>query len=519
MEVNGLRAGDGGDVLVRVGANHSAERSSPAGRAVTCCLLLGLLAMPAHGQTTAGSQPARYLDPAHDPSTLQLPPVTTLREQFIWTKDDAAALNPPYQAKVRGQDDKTAPHYFRGHFVVSALPKEAMLYLAGPRSATATLNGVKVLQFADDGGGKGFHVMTADVAGALKAGDNVLAIQEVRGHSSLHTGASPVINQVTYGEVLAVKIVPRGIAVDAPALVVSDSSWRSSLEARPGWESASFDDSGWPPVQTLGALGSRSDFLQWNADAGLYAWPGYAGISAAMRTFRMAPVAMRDVTQLASLQNADGLMKASPGGFRVLPGKPGEPVSLTLDFGKEINGRVHLVSSSDRAMTVATSYGESAEEALGHPYLGVRHITVPPGGEAFGPKSAFRYVRLTFLSGIIRVVRSAAQPHLGDGRVYRTPMHAGGHLGRSEARSRALDGRPRRDREGDQQCLCGPQPNGADNGCGDWRLAGRPRCEYDCRLFGAVDHGSGRLLSAQRRSQLSAKRASTDVRAIACDGW
>ena len=49
-------------------------------------------------------------------------------------------------------------------------------------------------------------------------------------------------------------------------------------------------------------------------------------------------------------------------------------------------------------MTVDTSYGESAEEALGHPYLGVRQVTVPPGGEAFGPKSAFRYVRLTFPS-------------------------------------------------------------------------------------------------------------------------
>ena len=369
-------------------------------RSAVCWLLLGLFAAPVAGQAASGSPPMKYLDPAHDPATLQQPPAATLREQFIWTRDDAAALRPAYQATVRGQDDKIAPHYFRGHFVVDALPKEATLYLAGPRSATVVLNGTTVLQFSDDGGGKGFHVMAANVANALRVGENVLAIQEVRGHSSLHTGASPVINQVTYGEVLAVKIVPRGIAVDAPPLVVSDGSWRSSLEVRADWAAPSFDDADWVHVQTLGALGSRDDFLQWNADAGLYAWPGYAGISPAMRTFRLAPVSVRDVSGATSPHTADGLLGAARSGFTIDPGHARTPLSLTLDFGREVNGRIRLVSSSDVAVTVDTSYGESAEEALGHPYLGVRQVTVPAGGEAFGPKSAFRYVRLSFPVGM-----------------------------------------------------------------------------------------------------------------------
>jgi alpha-L-rhamnosidase len=366
----------------------------PGWRKAFCCLVI-VLAFPAIGQTIGDSLPAKYLDPAHDSSKLQQPQKTELREQFIWTKGDAAALDPAYQAKVRGQDDKITPHYFRARFAVGVVPKEATLYIAGPRSATVVLNGAKVMQFGDDdGGGKGFHVRTAEVAGALREGENLLAIQEVRGHSSLHTGASPVINQVTYGEVLAVKVVPRGIAVDVPALVVSDGSWRSSVDAKAGWDTAAFDDSGWAAVQTLGALGSKSDFLQWNADAGLYAWPGYAGISAAMRTFRLNAVTVRDVSQPASLRDADRLLGTAQGGFEVLP--TSAPSSLTLDFGKEVSGRIHLVSASDRAVVVGTSYGESAEEALGHPYLGVRQVTVPAGGEAFGPKSAFRYVRLTF---------------------------------------------------------------------------------------------------------------------------
>jgi hypothetical protein len=360
-------------------------------------LLTIFLAVGSPAQTRSTGRQPHYLDPARDPSTLEMPETKQLPEQFIWTKDDAAALKPAYQATVRGQNDKIAPHYFRARFTLSTVPVEATLYVAGPRSATVLLNGTNVMQFGGhDADGKGFHVITADVHAALRPGANVLAIEEVRGGTSLHTGASPVINQVTYGEVLAVKIVPRGIAVDAAPLVVSDASWRSSLKAPEGWTAAEFDDSGWPAVQTLGALGSRSDFLQWNADAGLYAWPGYAGIGPAMRTFRLAPVSVRDIVQPASMPDAKDSLENSRLTFSITPGKSGPPPSLTVDFGKEICGRIRLRNSSDRTATVDTSYGESAEEALGHPYLGVRRVTVPPHGEAYGPKSAFRYVRLTF---------------------------------------------------------------------------------------------------------------------------
>lgn len=386
IEVNPIRQKAGGTVFAESGVRIGAYRSAAGWRAASCCLLITLLATSA----TAQSPPPKYLDPARDISTLQPAPATALREQFIWTRDDAAALKPAYQATVRGQNDKIAPHYFRARFAVTSPPKQATLYIAGPRSATVMLNGVKVLQFAGDAEGKGFHVMTADVADSLHPGENVLAIQEVRGHSSLHTGASPTINQVTYGEVLAVKIVPAGIAVDAPPLLVSDDSWRSALDAPPNWYSASFDDSVWPTVQTLGALGSTADFLQWNADAGLYAWPGYSGISSAMRTIQIAPISLKDVT------GEGGQQHAAKGTFTFAPDDFGKPSALTLDFGKEIAGRIHLVSSSDRTVTVGVSYGESAEEALAHPYLGVRQVTVPAHGEAFGPKSAFRYVRIFF---------------------------------------------------------------------------------------------------------------------------
>ncbi len=297
-----------------------------------------------------------------------------LSEQFIWTAGDAAALTPALQAKVRGQEDKIAPHYFRAHFHVGEVPAQATLYLAGPRSAVVWLNGKQVLSFPDSGHNvKGFTVSAAAIAGTLHTGDNTLAVQEVRGHSSLHTGASPTINQLTYGEVLLVKAVPREEGIDASPLVVSGPAWRSTLAPGEHWQDPGFDDRSWVPVQALGVPGSRSDFLQWNADAGLYAWPGYNGIGSAMRSYTVA------VRTTHSKE----------------PGAEGSTREETLDFGQEIAGRIRVLSKADRPVTVNIGYGESMEEAERAPYLGVRSLVIPARGVAFGPKSAFRYAHLT----------------------------------------------------------------------------------------------------------------------------
>ncbi len=341
----------------------------------------------------------RPLDPSRQLRLLKPAPVSHLSEQFIWTRGDAAALNPELQAKVRGQDQKVEPHYFRSAFNLTVVPGHATLYLAGPRSATVFLNGTQVMKFSDNGHAeKGFHVDTADVASALRAGHNTIAIEEVRGHSSLHTGASPTINQVTYAEVLLVKIVPQSLGVFASPLVASDASWKSTLAPGEDWSAPGFNDTNWPFVQTLGVPGTKSDFLQWSADAGLYAWPGYSGIGAAMRTFRVDVKQIAENTSTVRIPTPETIRGGGPLTVLSTSDKDG-PTSVTLDFGREIGGRVHLVSASNTLIQVDTSYGESLEEAIEHPYLGVRTVSVPPHGEAFGPKSGFRYVRLTFPGG------------------------------------------------------------------------------------------------------------------------
>lgn len=323
--------------------------------------------------------PPGPLDPAR---IAELRPPTPSHEtaEFIWTANDAAARNPALQASVRGQDDKAAPHFFRAHFHLDTLPPDATLYLAGPRSAAVFLNGREVLRLADDPARpKNLSVLTAPVAPALHPGDNVLALSVIRGHSSLHTGASPTINQVTYGEVLALKIVPATLAIDAPPLLVSNTQWRSTLNPAPDWQQPASDDRVWPLVDSLGILGSQTDFLQWNADAGLYAWPGYTGITPTLRVFDLAPV------------------HTSP----LPPAATKNENSVLLDFGRELSARLRLSSTAATTTQVIASYGESREEALkDKSYLGPRTLTVPPHATAFGPKSGFRFVKLTLPPGL-----------------------------------------------------------------------------------------------------------------------
>ena len=85
-----------------------------------------------------------------------------------------------------------------------------------------------------------------------------------------------------------------------------------------------------------------------------------------------------------------------------------EAPSVFLDFGRELTGRVEIVSDSDSPAVVTIQMGESESEALKVPYLGVNQLTIPPHGTGHGPKTAFRYAKVRFVGG---GPRSALQEH------------------------------------------------------------------------------------------------------------
>src|SRR5580704_2143329 len=121
-----------------------------------------------------------------DPSRDVVAPVmeskihTPLPEQYVWTAMEKKSGKLVYVFPAITAE--TEPHYFRAHFHVDSLPREATLYVAGPRSVSVWVNGQPVEKVASDTSSPlGMHVFATAVARALHAGDNVVAIEAVRG--------------------------------------------------------------------------------------------------------------------------------------------------------------------------------------------------------------------------------------------------------------------------------------------------------------------------------------------------
>lgn len=351
-----------------------------------------LLATPqAHAQ-----QPA--LDSAANAAQLTRPVAGSLREEFVWTANDAAAQRTDHDKfTYRDKQKKIEPHYFRTSFAVKELPPQATLYVAGPRAARVYLNGQLVLEaHCDESSPVNTHVYSADVRQALHAGHNVLAIEAVRGRGIIAASDSPVVQQVAFGEVLAAKIVSAGRGLQGATLTESNARWRSTVTAASNWQQPQFDDSQWPGVQSLGAIEERIEFFQWNLDAGLYDWPGYMGLSPFLRTYSLLPVkATLRSKDASAIENLEALTAANPKKRFAVKASSGAPAEVLLDFGKEVAGRLLVDAATDAQLEI--SYGESESEALsGRNYLGVNPLFAPANAITRGPKSGFRYVLLRF---------------------------------------------------------------------------------------------------------------------------
>jgi hypothetical protein len=90
-----------------------------------------------------------------------------------------------------------------------------------------------------------------------------------------------------------------------------------------------------------------------------------------------------------------------------------EAPSVVLDFGRELTGRLELVSDSDAPMTVTVQMGESESETMKVPYLGVNQMTIAPRGTGYSSKTAFRYAKVRFVGGAGAVrFKSIAVDHI-----------------------------------------------------------------------------------------------------------
>lgn len=386
-------------------------------KAVFVTLALFVTLRTSSAQAVSMSQQSVPIDPTRNLAALTASQHTLLPEEYIWTEGDVTARRPDHRKYPWNRPDlRIVPHFFRAHFNVAALPAHATLYVAGPREAHVYLNGHRVDDFYSNVDEPiGFHVFHADAAKDLRPGDNVLAIEAVRGRGIVTGAASLATQQLTYGEVLVAKLIPAAFGVEAPALVSTGKTWRSSSTEDDRWFEPTFDDSAWLKAESLGPIESDIDFFQWSADAGMYGWSGYRGMSSSLRTFPLSAAAVTHVfSGSAVFGNTEALTHAADGRFTVKFAQneklrsDADAPSFLLDFGREISGRLLVESASPVATTLSIAYGESEIEAMatglstgqqGGNYLGTNVLEVPANGVARGPKSGFRYVRIRFLKG------------------------------------------------------------------------------------------------------------------------
>lgn len=326
---------------------------------------------------------------------------TPLPEEYVWTASAEGSHGSAVIYKFPGLEEQTEKHYFRHSFDVSTVPKEATLYVAGPRWERVWINGQLADEVSSDTSSPlGMHVFATDVAKYLKPGRNVIALEVIRGRGVTGFANSAIVRQQTFGQVLVAKILPAARGVDAKPLMMTDKSWKSAEKVAAGWEKPTYKDGAWKPVQSIGGMESSIELFQWNADAGLYDWPGYDGISPFLAHRRIpAATVLSRFEGRSRFQNIAALTGGA-GPFTVrYVSDGGEAPSMLLDFGREVTGRLEVESDADAPVQMTVQYGESEMEATKSPYLGVNLLTIAPHQVGHGSKTAFRFVKLRFVGG------------------------------------------------------------------------------------------------------------------------
>lgn len=288
-----------------------------------------------------------------------------LTEEYIWTKNDAAVLQPDATlSNLKKNDWKVEPHAFRAWCIVPQVPRQATLYLAGPRHVRVWVNGVLLHdRAANIQLHAGFTTFRLDITSALHTGKNLVAIEAIRGYGSHHHTNSLKTSWLNSGEVMVAKLLTQTPDGHEFVALSSDEQWKSKANATGAWMSLGYDDSAWDPVTSLGGMESDPDFFQWNADAGLYAWPGYLGEASYMANYLL---------QASKIENTS--------------------IGTIYDFGREINGRAWVQSSEHTSGHLDICYGESKGELLHDPFLGNIGLDLSSHKIARGPKTGFRYL-------------------------------------------------------------------------------------------------------------------------------
>ncbi|NOX56667.1 MAG: hypothetical protein GXP27_19920, partial [Planctomycetes bacterium] len=136
--------------------------------------------------------------------------------------------------------------YVRRAFHLDRAPKNAKVIVTAYTGYRLFVNGVKVEEEIGPWA-RWTRPESINITPHLRKGTNVLAAW-VQVHSGLHFHGDP--DKQAFALSLKVQF-PDGQTMT----LVSDGSWKGSVEERDGWETVEFDDSAWQPVVVLARMG------------------------------------------------------------------------------------------------------------------------------------------------------------------------------------------------------------------------------------------------------------------------
>lgn len=258
--------------------------------------------------------------------------------------------------------------FLRRDFDLKSIPKSASLYITADNAFTVYVDGTQASSSVDELQtiNNWQNVHRVDIARLLTSGHNSICIQ---GFNS--DGPAGVLAHVD---------LPGGTDVE------TDGRWKVSdaAVAPAGWTAASFDDSSWPAA-TVEAPAEGGPWV----GPGLNGWPGYHTTAP-----YLVHLTLRDARFL-DLHNGSGGISAALDVLTVTtPSTAADPVSVVVDFGREVAGRVSVKALTAGAVLVGT--GESFIEATRSPWGGQHALTFAAGDSTATPYSAFRYAKLVF---------------------------------------------------------------------------------------------------------------------------
>ena len=153
-----------------------------------------------------------------------------------------------------------------------------------------------------------------------------------------------------------------------------------------------------------GGIEGSIEFFQWNADAGMYAWPGYDGISPFLAQYHLAPVKVSNVSRTGKLTSVDSLTETGSATRNSPPNCPPLPLICTMLLRSSSISGAKLSAVSSFNLTRRSS---GRDRTIWRVRIGSFQTAVPrsdplhiaPHATGYGPKSAFRYALVRFTGG------------------------------------------------------------------------------------------------------------------------